>query len=81
MNAYIIRRVLSMVPTLIGASLLVFLVMRVVPGDIIFALLTDEEGGATQLSEESLAKLRKQLGIDKPLHMQYLTWIAGIPRG
>lgn len=81
MNAYIIRRILSMVPTLIGASLLVFLVMRVVPGDIIFALLTDEEGGATQLSEESLAKLRKQLGIDKPLHMQYLTWISGIPRG
>ncbi|MEE2700854.1 MAG: ABC transporter permease [Chloroflexota bacterium] len=81
MNAYIIRRVLSMIPTLIGASLLVFLVMRVVPGDIIFALLTDEEGGATQLSEESLAKLRAQLGIDKPLHMQYLTWLAGIPTG
>jgi len=70
-----------MIPTLIGASLLVFLVMRVVPGDIIFALLTDEEGGATQLSEESLAKLRAQLGIDKPLHMQYLTWLAGIPTG
>jgi len=81
MQYYIMRRVAAMIPTLLGATLLVFLVMRVVPGDIIFALLTDEEGGAAQISEEALNKLRAELGIDKPLYMQYLTWIAGIPRG
>lgn len=81
MQHYIRRRIVSMVPTLIGATLLVFLVMRVVPGDIIFALLADEEGGAAQLSEERISKVKKELGIDRALPIQYLTWLAGIPQG
>jgi peptide/nickel transport system permease protein len=69
-----------MIPTLLGATLLVFLIMRVVPGDIAYALLGDEEGGAGA-DPATIAKLRKELGTDRPLYVQYLTWIAGIPRG
>ena len=46
MQTFIIRRLLFMIPTLLGATLFVFLLMRVVPGDIAYALLAGEEGAA-----------------------------------
>ena len=78
MGNFMIRRLIGMIPTLIGATLLVFLIMRVVPGDVAETLLGDEAAGA---SPETLAKLRKELGTDRPLYVQYVTWLAGIPRG
>lgn len=81
MQAYILRRIVQAIPTLIGASILVFLLMRVVPGDIIFALIADEEGGAAQLPPEKIARLKAEFGLDKPLPLQYLDWVAGIPLG
>ncbi|MBI4312085.1 MAG: ABC transporter permease, partial [Chloroflexi bacterium] len=78
MQNFVIRRVLSMVPTLIGATLLVFLIMRVVPGDIALHLLGDAGG---TIDPETLAKFRHELGTDRPLYVQYLSWLSGIPRG
>ena len=80
MQTFIIRRLLFMIPTLIGATLFVFLLMRVVPGDIAYALLAGEEGAAA-VDPASLEKLREELGTNNPLYQQYWDWIKGIPMG
>jgi peptide/nickel transport system permease protein len=65
---------------LLGATLFVFLLMRVVPGDIAYALLAGEEGAAA-VDPASLEKLREELGTNNPLYQQYWDWIKGIPMG
>ena len=80
MRGLIVRRLLIAIPTLIGATILVFVVMRVIPGDIAYALLAGEEGAA-QVDPDALAGLRRQLGTDRPLHVQYVDWIAGLLQG
>ncbi|MBI4200967.1 MAG: ABC transporter permease [Chloroflexi bacterium] len=80
MQAFLMRRVLMMIPTILGATLMVFLLMRVVPGDIVYARLAGEQGAAS-VDPASVAKLRTELGLDRPLLVQYLEWIAGIPLG
>ncbi len=79
MQAFLIRRVLALIPTLIGATLLVFLIMRVVPGDITSML--SGAGPGEKIDPEELARLREELGIDRPLYVQYVTWLIGIPKG
>ena len=80
MQRLIVRRLLIAIPTLVGATILVFVVMRVIPGDIAYALLAGEEGAA-QVDPDALADLRRQLGTDRPLHVQYVDWIAGLLQG
>ena len=80
MRPFLSHRLLLVLPTLIGATLLVFLLMRVLPGDVAYTLLAGDEGAA-QVDPDSLALLRHQLGTDRPLHVQYLDWLSGIPRG
>ena len=80
MQRLIVRRLLIAIPTLVGATILVFVVMRVIPGDIAYALLAGEEGAA-QVDPDALADLRRQLGTDRPLHVQYIDWIAGLLQG
>jgi peptide/nickel transport system permease protein len=76
MWAYIIRRLMLAIPTLFGVTILVFVVMRIAPGDVAVMML----GGDTGLvgRPEELDKLRHELGIDRPLHIQYLDWIRGL---
>ncbi len=80
MQGLIVRRLLIAIPTLVGATILVFVVMRVIPGDIAYALLAGEEGAA-QVDPAALADLRRELGTDRPLHVQYVDWIAGLLQG
>jgi peptide/nickel transport system permease protein len=77
MHRYVIRRLLMMVPILIGVSLVVFIIMRMVPGDVATMILMGPTGdmGARQADIEAL---RQQLGLDKPFIVQYLTWIKGM---
>ena len=76
MWSYIIRRLLLAIPTLFGVTILVFVVMRVAPGDIALMML----GGDTGLvgRPEELEKLRHELGIDRPIYVQYLDWVRGL---
>lgn len=67
-----------MIPTLLGVALLIFLLMRVVPGDIV-GLKYAESG--SRVSQESLQKERALHGLDKPLWAQFGKWIWGIARG
>lgn len=66
-----------MVPTLVGVAVLVFLLMRVLPGDIVELRYTLE---GSSVSEELLEKERSRLGLDKPLLEQFVTWMWGIVR-
>jgi len=65
-----------MVPTLLGVSLFIFLIMRVIPGDV--ARLIATRGGEATASEEDIAGIRNKLGLNDPLPVQYLKFLGGI---
>ena len=77
MWSYIIRRLLLAIPTLWGATLIVFLLLRVAPGDVAVMMLGGDEGTEAMgaVRPEQLAKIREQFGLDKPIHIQYLVYM------
>jgi peptide/nickel transport system permease protein len=75
MAQYIIRRLISMLPVLIGVSILVFSFIHLIPGDPAVALLGE------RANEENVARVREQLGLDKPLYEQYLIYMKRILSG
>lgn len=79
MREYIAKRLLMFIPVLIGVSLIVFLLLRVLPGDVALVILVGE-GGMGQASEERLKELRHKLGLDRPLYVQYFDWVWGLVR-
>ena len=78
MRAYIVRRLLALIPTLIFASMIVFITVRLIPGDVIDMMLSQNDIGADKLSREQLEHV---LGFDRPMAQQYVVWIFGILRG
>ena len=80
MKQYAARRVLLFVPTLLLATLIVFVLFFIVPGDAAMMILTGEEG-AGAVTDADIAKLRHELGLDRPLHVQYSSWVWGILHG
>ena len=80
MQQYIMRRILLAIPTLFGVSLLIFLVMRVLPGDPLQAMV-DDESGPTSYTDEQKEVILTSLGLNRPLYQQYLSWLADIARG
>jgi len=79
MYHYIVRRLAFGAVTVIGVSIVVFFVLRVLPGDPLVAIFGPE--GFTKLSEADRAGYMAQLGLSDPLVVQYLHWIADIARG
>ncbi len=79
MRKYLLRRLLVSVGTLIGVTLLIFLVMRVLPGDPVMVVF-GQESFAT-LSDADRQRFRADLGLDKPLQLQYLDWVIDVARG
>jgi peptide/nickel transport system permease protein len=77
MGAYLTRRVLLMALTLIGMSVLIFVMLRLVPGNIA-DILVDSAGIADPREK---AKIAKELGLDRPIFEQYLQWVGGLVRG
>ncbi|NOU87791.1 ABC transporter permease subunit [Paenibacillus sp. LMG 31460] len=75
MFVYIIRRLLQMIPVLLGVILVVFLIMQLVPGDP--AVLLAGEGA----SAETVERIRHQLGLDQPLFIQYFQYVIDVVRG
>lgn len=81
MGAYTIRRIVSLIPILIGISLVVFLIMRLLPGDVAaMILMGGDEEGSSIASAEAISALREQLGLNAPLHVQYFEWVWGLLR-
>ena len=77
MNNYLVKRLLLVVPTLILVTILVFLLMRLIPGDPAYLRLIGTDGDA-EFTQEQLQDLRAQLGTDKPLPEQYARWVWGV---
>jgi peptide/nickel transport system permease protein len=77
MSKYIVKRLLLMIPTLLGVAVLIFFLMRVVPGDIVELRFAGESAFA---QKENLDIERKRLGLDRPLWRQFLEWMWGIVR-
>jgi len=72
---YIARRILSLIPVLLGVTLLVFLVMQLAPGDPAQIIL------GSKATETSLTQLRHELGLDQPMHVQYIRWVTRVAQG
>ncbi|MCA8923703.1 MAG: ABC transporter permease [Planctomycetes bacterium] len=90
MITYLVKRFLLMIPTLIGITLLVFAVSHAAPGDPVQASMggsgmgggMDSGGGKNDLDmQEQLERRRKELGLDKPIPVQYVSWVAGMAVG
>ena len=80
MFRYVVKRVLLFIPTLIFASVFVFALMRLIPGDPALLRLVGDTG-ATEWTQEDLARERHRLGTDRPLVVQYADWAWGMVRG
>jgi peptide/nickel transport system permease protein len=77
MFAYLVRRLFLMLVTLFGISIVIFFLLRVVPGNIVDILFA----AAGYVDPADKAGLEKELGLDQPLVVQYLHWIGGFLRG
>ena len=75
MGLYIVRRVLLTLPMLFLVSLVTFILMRIIPGDVVSILYQD-----SSLTLQQIADVRHQLGMDQPAYVQYFEWIGGILR-
>lgn len=75
MAAFILRRVLLLIPVLLGISILVFLIISLIPGDPARAIL------GSYATPENVERLERQLGLDQPLPVQYVTWVSGVLQG
>lgn len=78
MSRYIARRLLQLIPILLGASILIFVLMRLVPGDPAIQALGVESGDATA---EQVEALRREWGLDQPLPVQYFYWLGNALQG
>ena len=75
---YAIRRILLTIPTLLAVAVLVFFVLRVVPGDIVEIKLTAEGG---MVSEEEIMREKERLGLNDPIMVQFYKYMIGLPQG
>jgi peptide/nickel transport system permease protein len=77
MQRYILNRILLMIPTLLGVAVITFVLLRMVPGDIVQLKLMGDGG---TVPEEVLRAERARLGLDRPLPQQFVEWIVGAAR-
>src|SRR3712207_4906813 len=80
MFQYVARRLLVLVPTLLLVSVIIFAVMRVLPGDVATMILMGPGGDSGAARPEDVAKIKQELGLDRPLPVQYADWVIGLLR-
>lgn len=78
MQKYVAQRLLSIVPTLFIVSLIIFALMRILPGDVAQMILIGPEGEGGTATAEDIARVRSELGLDDPLVLQYIKWMGGM---
>jgi peptide/nickel transport system permease protein len=82
MREYVTRRVLLIIPGVFILTVIVFTMVRLIPGDAVIIIALQMSGGrSSNLTPELEERLRARLGLDKPIHMQYVTWISEVARG
>jgi peptide/nickel transport system permease protein len=80
-STYILRRLVLFVPTLVGASILIFVLMRLVPGDIAEILVYQTGSESSAVQKKQIQQIRRELGLERPIVTQYVDWIAAAVRG
>ncbi len=78
MRTYVIRRILLVVPTLFLVTIIVFAVVRMIPGDVIDVIMASMPELGTSVDRE---RIEQMLGLDLPVHVQYARWIGGVLQG
>src|SRR5262249_38667985 len=77
MTAYIANRILLMIPTLLGVAIISFVLLRMVPGDVVLLKLAGDGGGN---EEGGRQKGQPKLGLNKPIAQQFVEWMVGVMR-
>jgi peptide/nickel transport system permease protein len=77
MSRYLVKRFLLMFPTLLGVAVVIFVLIRVIPGDVVELRMTGDRGA---VSEQALNEERARFGLDKPVWKQFATWMWGLLR-
>ena len=78
MLSYIIQRTLRAIPQLLLISVLAFIIIQLPPGDIVTQQIQNLQASGVSVSEQQAESLRRQYGLDRPMHMRYLLWISNI---
>jgi len=81
MGSYIIRRILTMIPTLLVISMLVFVIIQLPPGDYLESHIAELQSQGEAVDEQKIAFLREEYGLDKPMYEQYFFWVTGMFQG
>lgn len=75
MTQYILRRILSLIPVLLGVSIVVFALIRLIPGDPVITMLGE------RARPQDIERVRQDLGFDQPIYIQYIQWIGRVLQG
>lgn len=80
-GAYVVRRILTMIPTLFFISVLVFIIIQLPPGDYLESYIAELESAGETVDMARVAFLRTEYGLDQPLYVQYWRWVSGLMMG
>jgi peptide/nickel transport system permease protein len=78
MGMYLWRRVLLFIPSLLGMSIIIFVLMRLIPGDVADILVYESGTEYSDVAEKQVKKIRHELGLDRPFVVQYAAWVLGL---
>jgi peptide/nickel transport system permease protein len=78
MLRYVIKRLIYMVPTLFGMSIIAFMIIQLPPGDYLSSMLASMADAGININEEQIARYREIYGLDDPVIVQYWKWVSGI---
>lgn len=81
MGKYVIRRILTMIPTLLVISMLVFVIIQLPPGDYLESYIAELQSQGESVDEQKIAFLREEYGLDRPVYEQYFYWVTGMLQG
>ncbi len=81
MLIYILRRILTMIPTLLIISMLVFVIIQLPPGDYLESYIAELQSQGETVNDEKIQYLRKEYGLDRSMPEQYWTWVTGMLQG
>ena len=81
MFAYTVRRLITMVPTLIAISVIIFVIIQLPPGDYLSTYVAELAAQGEGVNDERIAYLREKYGLDQPIWKQYLMWAGGLLQG
>ena len=81
MATYVLRRLLLFIPSLLGVTVVIFVLMRLVPGDIAEIIAYDAGSDLAKVVEQQVKQIRHELGLDRPVAQQYVDWLQGALTG